>query len=162
MTRWLPLFAPILLAGALLTGWLFPGKPEEPPMVTRGVGSGDALTLRPGEGSSAAVRFLRTLRSDPAPPVIEVEAPPPPPPPLPPPPPPPDVAVVFRSALRAIARDPQTGALSALMSDPAHLGPQTRTLRSGDRFDGWRIDDIAEDAVTLSRGRERRVVRLYG
>jgi hypothetical protein len=32
----------------------------------------------------------------------------------------------------------------------------------GDRFgDGWRIDGITEDAVTLRKGRETRVVHLY-
>ena len=159
MTRWLPLFAPILLVAALLIGWLAPGAPEEPPSVTRGLGGGEALTLRPGEGAAAAVRVLRTLRSDPAPPAPPPEPAPPPPPP---PPPPPDVAVVFRSALRAIERDPFTGSLSALMSDPAAPGPQTRSIRVGDRFDGWRIQDITETAVTLTRGRERRVVQLYG
>lgn len=159
MTRWLPFFVPILLAAAFVIGWLAPGLPEEPSTVTRGVGAQDTLTLRPGEGAAAAVRFLRTLRSDPTPPAPPVA---PPPPPHPPPPPPPDVAVVFRTALRAIERDPFTGSLSALMSDPAAPGPQTRSIRVGDRFDGWRIQDITETAVTLTRGRERRVVQLYG
>ncbi|WP_288760101.1 hypothetical protein, partial [uncultured Brevundimonas sp.] len=63
MTRWLPFVLPVLMAAAFLWGWLAPGRPEEPPGVTRGAGGGELATLRPGESAAAAVRFLRTLRS---------------------------------------------------------------------------------------------------
>ncbi|MEE2849665.1 MAG: hypothetical protein VX561_07345, partial [Pseudomonadota bacterium] len=79
------------------------------------------------------------------------------------PPPPPDVSVVFKQALRGVERNPSTGSLAALVSDPAAPGPQIRSIVVGDRFgDGWRIEEITESAVTLRKGRETRVVRLYG
>jgi hypothetical protein len=72
------------------------------------------------------------------------------------------VAVVFKQALRGVERDPTTGALKALVSDPAAPGAQIRSMVHGDRFgDDWRIDGITEDAVTLRKGRETRVVHLY-
>lgn len=159
MTRWLAVAIPLLIALAFLIGWLFPGRPEAPLGVTRGAGSRAELTLRPGDGSNEAVRFLRTLRSDP-----------PPPPPPPPPaqvmiarPPPPDIAVVFKQALSGIERDPQTGAFRALVRDPAAPSPQIAAMNVGARFgDGWRIRQISADAVTLAKGREVRVVRLFG
>ena len=159
MSRWLPFLMPVVLALAFVLGWSFPGRPEEPIGVRRGAGVAAGLTLRPGESTGEAVRFLRTLRSDPPPPAPPVVERPPPPPP----PPPPDVSVVFKAALTGIARDPATGALTALVRDPAAPGPQIAAMRIGDRFgDGWRINEISADAVTLRKGRETRVVRLYG
>lgn len=152
--RFGPLFVVLFLAGVFLLGWQNPNEPEEPPSVRRGGLGQDSLVLRPGESAAAAVRFLRTLRSDP---------PPPAPPPPPPPPPPPDVSVVFKQALRGVERNPATGSLAALVSDPAAPGPQIQSIVVGDRFgDGWRIEEITESAVTLRKGRETRVVRLYG
>ncbi|MBN8529834.1 MAG: hypothetical protein J0M36_11465 [Caulobacterales bacterium] len=157
--RFLPfLFAiPVI---AFLLGMAFPGLPEDPPAVTRGMGGQRAEMLRPGETAAAAVRFLRTLKSDPPPP------PPPPPPPVyvpPPPPPPPDVAVVFKSLLAGVEKDPATGRLYALVRDSASPTPQIARMAVGHRFgDGWRISEISETAVTLRKGRETRVVRLYG
>ncbi len=160
MTRWLALAISLAIVLAFLMGWLFPGRPEAPLGVTRGAGSRAELTLRPGDGSNVAIRFLRTLRRDPAPP-------PPPPPPVviapPPPPPPPDVSVVFKQALSGIERDPETGAFRALVRDPAAPSPQIAAMSVGARFgDGWRIREISADAVTLAKGREVRVVRLFG
>ena len=160
--KWAPFLIPVLLAIAFLWGWSFPGRPQDPPGVVRGAGGGpdSGLVLRPGESTAAAVRFLSTLQSDPPPP-----APPPVvlPPPPPPPPPPPDVAVTFRAALSGITRDPASGRYGALVRDPAAPGPQITSMRVGDRFgDGWRISQISADAVTLRKGRETRVVRLYG
>lgn len=160
MMRWVALAAPLIVALAFLTGWMFPGRPEAPIGATRGVGVRSELTLRPGESSNEAVRFLRTLLNDPAPP-------PPPPepvvPPPPPPPPPPDVAVVFKQALSGIERDTQTGAYRALVRDTAAPPPQIVVMREGAPFgDGWRIKHISADAVTLGKGREVRVVRLFG
>ena len=157
--RFLPfLFAVPLIA--FLLGMAFPGLPEEPPAVTRGMGGQRAEMLRPGETAAAAVRFLRTLRSDPPPP------PPPPPPPRripPPPPPPPDVAEVFKSLLAGVEQDTVTGELQTLMRDSASPRPQISRMSVGDTFgDGWRISEISETAVTLRKGRETRVVRLYG
>ena len=144
--RFGPLFAVLFLAGVFLLGWQNPNEPEEPPSVRRGGLGQDSLVLRPGESAAAAVRFLRTLRSDP---------------PLPAPPP--DVSVVCKQALRGVERNPSTGSLAALVSDPAAPGPQIRSIVVGDRFgDGWRIEEITESAVTLRKGRETRVVRLYG
>ena len=141
--RWAPLFVLLIFASVFVLGWQAPGRPEEPPAVRRGGSSQDMLVLRPGESAAAAVRFLRTLRSDP--------------------PPPPDVAVVFKQALRGVERNPATGSLAALVSDPAVPGPQIRSMVVGDQFgDGWRIDEISEIAVTLRKGRETRVVRFYG
>ena len=161
MTRWLALAVPLLVVMAFLLGWLFPGRPEEPLGVTRGQGARAELTLRPGDGSNDAVRFLRTLRQDPVPP-----APPAPPAPVivvQPPPPPPDVSVLFKAVLLAIQRDQQTGNYRALVRDPAAPPPQMAAMSVGARFgDGWRIREISEDAVTLAKGREVRVVRLYG
>lgn len=140
--RFAPLFVLLFLAGVFLLGWQNPNEPEEPPSVRRGGLGQDSLVLRPGESAAAAVRFLRTLRSDP---------------------PPPDVSVVFKQALRGVERNPSTGSLAALVSDPAAPGPQIRSIVVGDRFgDGWRIEEITESAVTLRKGRETRVVRLYG
>lgn len=159
MTRILALVVPVILLLALVVGMVAPGRPPEPLGVIRGAGAIAGLTLRPGESTVEAVRFLRTLRSDPAPP-----APPPPPSPivLPPPPPPPDVSVVFKAALGGIARDPQTGTYTALVRNAA-AGPQIGAMKVGDVFgDGWKIREISADAVTLSRGRDVRVVRLYG
>ncbi|MBB5745329.1 hypothetical protein [Brevundimonas variabilis] len=159
MTRWLAVLIPLFLAMALMLGWSFPGRPEEPLGVTRGGATIRGLTLRPGESTTEAVRFLRTLRSDPPPPYIP---PPPTPPPPPPPPPPPDVAVTFAAALRAIEREPGTERYQALISDPAAPGPQTRAIVIGDAYgDGWRINAISADSVSLVRGRETRRVRLY-
>ena len=144
-------FLPFLLAIpviAFLLGMAFPGLPEDPPAVTRGMGGQRAEMLRPGETAAAAVRFLRTLKSDPAPP---------------PPPPPPDVAVVFKSLLAGVETDPATGRLHALVRDSASPTPQIARMAVGHRFgDGWRISEISETAVTLRKGRETRVVRLYG
>lgn len=160
MTRWLAITAPLLVLLGFVLGWTFPGRPEAPLGVTRGVGQRSELTLRPGENSSQAVRFLRTLRRDPLPP-----PPPPPPPPIvvPPPPPPPDVAVVFKSALSGIERDPATGVFRALVRNPMSGSSQTTPMGLGSKFvDDWRIKEISSDAVTLAKGREIRVVRLYG
>ena len=83
--------------------------------------------------------------------------------PPPPPPPPPDVAVVFKAALTGIQRDPGSGSLRALVRDPAAPGPQITAMTVGARFgDGWRIKQISADSVTLGKGRDIRVVRLYG
>lgn len=160
MSRWIALAIPLVLLLAFLLGWLFPGRPEEPLGVTRGYGARNELTLRPGDSANDAVRFLRTLRRDPPPP-------PPPParvvPPPPPPPPPPDVAVVFKAALRGIERDTETGAFYALVRDPAASSPQMGVMGEGARFgDGWLIREISADAVTLAKGGEVRVVRLFG
>lgn len=163
MKRWVPFLIPLALAAAFLIGWSHPGRPEEPLTVTRGAAASAGLTLRPGESTAEAVRFLRTLRSDPPPPApppsqVVVVAPPPPPPP-----PPPDVSVVFRQALTAIERDPATGAYRAYVRDPAAPGPQSVAMSEGARFgDGWRISEISPESVTLRKGRESRVVRLYG
>lgn len=160
--RWVAALC-ILLTLALLGGWALPDRPSEPLGVRRGNGPAPTgLMLRPGESTLASVNFLRTLLSDPQPP-----APPAPPPvviiPPPPPPLPPDVAVVFRSALRGIARDPETGELSALIQDPVAFGPQISSRKVGDTFgDGWRISGLTEYAVTLEKGDETRLVRLYG
>ncbi|QYF86435.1 hypothetical protein [Brevundimonas sp. PAMC22021] len=71
--------------------------------------------------------------------------------------------MVFKQALSGVERDPATGGLTALVRDPAAPGPQIRSIAVGDRFgDGWRISEISEYAVTLKKGRETRVVRLYG
>jgi hypothetical protein len=71
--------------------------------------------------------------------------------------------VVFKQALRGVERDPATGSVAALVRDPAAPGPQIRSMVVGDRFgDDWRIEEITEYAVTLRKGRETRVVRLYG
>lgn len=159
MTRWLALALPLPVAVAFLLGWLYPDRPEEALGVTRGQGGRAELTLRPGDGSNDAVRFLRTLRRDPPPPL---------PPPAPvivvtPLPPPPDVSVLFKAVLSGIERDPQTGIYRALVRDAAAPPPQIASMGVGDRFgDGWRIRQISEDAVTLAKGRETRVVRLYG
>lgn len=93
--------------------------------------------------------------------------PPPPPccePPPPPPPPPPDVAVVFKQGLLGIERDPATGQYRAMVRDPAHPGPQIRLMAAGETFGdkGWRIEQVSEFSVTLRKGRETRVVRLFG
>lgn len=158
MTRWLAILIPLFLSLSLVLGWTFPGRPDEPLGVTRGGAAARGLTLRPGESTSEAIRFLRTLRSDPPPPFVA----PPPPPTRPPPPPPPDVAVTFAAALRAIEREPGTERYQALVSDPAAQGPQTRIIVVGDAYgDGWRINDISADAVQLVRGRETRRVPLY-
>lgn len=143
-----------------LIGWLFPGLPEEPLGVSRGAGdSARLLVLRPGESTGQAVRFLRTLQRDPpppAPPVVVVRKPPPPPPP-------PDFAVTFKAALAGIVRDAQSGRLSVLLRDGAAGRPQMASKTVGDEVgDGWRIQLITADSVTLRRGRENRVVRLYG
>lgn len=160
MNRLIPIVLPLVLLSAFLFGWAFPGRPEAPLGVSRGAGTSVGLTLRPGETTRDAIRFLRTLRSDPLPP------PPPPPPPPPvvlPPPPPPDVAVVFKNALSGIERDPATGVYRALVRDPVAPGPQILALSVGDGFaDGWRITDVTADAVVLGKGRDVRVVRLYG
>lgn len=159
MSRLVPIVLPIVLLAAFLFGWVFPGRPEEPLGVSRGAGTSVGLTLRPGETTVDAIRFLRTLRSDPLPP------PPPPPPPIvlpPPPPPPPDVAVVFKSLLSGIERDPATGVYRALIRDPAAAGPQIKVMSVGDGFvDGWRITEVTAGAVVLGKGRDVRVVRLY-
>lgn len=157
--KWLPFSLPVLLALVFLIGWSWPGRPEEPLGVSRGGGGPRPLVLRPGESTGAAVGFLRTLRSDPPPPVVVVIAPPPPPPP----PPPPDISVTFKAALRGITQDPDTGRYGALVGDPAAGGPQIAAMTVGDSVgDGWRINQITADAVTLRKGRETRVVRLYG
>ena len=64
---------------------------------------------------------------------------------------------------RITSTDPATGALTALVRDPAAPGPQIRAMAVGDRFgDDWRISEITDYAVTLKKGRETRVIRLYG
>ena len=159
--RFIPFVLPLMLALAFLIGWVFPGRPDEPLGVTRGREGQRGLILRPGESTAAAVRFLRTLQSDPPPPVTVIVAPPAPAPP--PPPPPPDIAETFRARLGGIVRDPDTGVYGALVRDPAAGGPQIATMTVGDGVgDGWRIGEITADAVTLEKGRETRVVRLFG
>ena len=157
MNRWAPLIFSLFLAAAFLAGWTFPGTPDEPLGVSRGGKQASGLTLRPGESTLDAVRFLRTLRSDPP-----VPRPPPPPPP-PPLPPPPDVSETFRAALSGIERNPATGVFRVLVMESAASGPQTVARNVGDGFgDGWRISQISEDSVILSKGRETRTIRLYG
>jgi len=162
MSRFVVILIPLLLAISFALGSAYPGRPEEPLAVTRGVRAATGLVLRPGESTVEAVRFLKTLRSDPPPP-----APPPPPPvrrppPPAPPPPPPDVAVVFKSALKGIERDTATGAYRALVRNAAAPGPQITPISIGDEFiEGWRVRDISEDAVILAKGAETRVIRLY-
>ena len=146
---------PVLLGLAFLTGAAYPGRPEEPPAVVRGQAARAGAILRPGESAVGAVAFLKTLRSDPPPP-----PPPPPPPAPPPPPPPPDVAVTFKAALRGVERDPATGRSSVLVSDPSG---GVAALPEGSRYgDGWRIRNISAEAVTLAKGRETRVIRVFG
>lgn len=158
--RWIPIALPLMLALAFLIGWLFPDRPEDPLGVARGGGGQRGLVLRPGESTVGAVRFLRTLRSDPAPPPTVIVAPPAPPPP--PPPPPPDISVTFKARLGGIVRDPETGQYGALVRDAAAGGPQIATMTVGDGVgDGWRIRQISSDSVTLGKGRESRTVRLY-
>lgn len=158
--RWIPFLLPLLLAAAFVIGWTAPGASSDPLGVTRGGGGGSlGPILRPGDSTNAAVDFLKTLASDPVPP------PPPPvpvPPPPPPPPPPPDVAITFKAALRAISRDEAGDGYQAIVRDIAQPGPQTIAMSVGDVFDGWRIGAISADTVTLQRGRETRVVRLFG
>jgi hypothetical protein len=70
--------------------------------------------------------------------------------------------VVFKSALSGIARDPATGVLRALVRDPS-AGSQIKAMAAGETFvDGWVVTDISVEAVVLGKGRETRVVRLYG
>ncbi|WP_292154290.1 hypothetical protein, partial [Brevundimonas sp.] len=71
MMRALAILVLLLAACALGLGVAFPGLPEEPLSVTRRLNVGSGPTLRPGEGTVEAVRFLRTLRADPAPPSPE-------------------------------------------------------------------------------------------
>lgn len=152
--RWLPFALPLMLALAFLLGWTYPGRPEEPLGVVRGGSAARALVLRPGESAAEAMRFLRTLRSDPPPP-----PPPPPPAPPPPPPPPPDIAVVFRGMLRGVEQDERSGGFRALVD----TGGGVSAVGVGHRLErGWRITKISADRVTLGKGRESRVVRLYG
>ena len=135
--RWAWLLLPVVFALAFLIGTLAPGAPEDPPGVSqRGSGGSIGPILRPGESTTAAVAFMRTLASDPVPP------PPPPPPPVeppPPPPPPPDVSVTFKAALSAISLDEESGAYLVMVRGPAPSGPQTVPMKIGDEFDGWRI-----------------------
>jgi hypothetical protein len=71
--------------------------------------------------------------------------------------------VVFKQALRGIERDPATGGYVALVAAPAPSGPQTAAMATGAAFgDGWRIAEISEYGVTLRKGPETRVVRLFG
>lgn len=157
----LPLILPAVLASALGLGMAFPGRPPEALQVMRGAVADAGPVIRVGESTSEAVRFLRTLRSDPPPP--PGPPPPPPPPPPSPPPPPPDVSVVFRSALTGISRDPVTGRYSVLLRDPAAGGPQIVARQVGDAFgNSWRINSISADTVTLAKGSERRTIRLFG
>lgn len=160
MIRGLIIAALVLLAVALPFGWTFPPQLEAPPAVVRGAGAQSRLTLRPGDSTVEAVRFLRTLRADPTPP------PPPPPPPSPPPPPPPvppDVAVVFAGLLRGVQRNPETGEFQVLLSDPAAPPPQITAMSVGSRVLGdWRITAISSRSVTLTRRQEVRVIPIYG
>jgi len=145
---------PAVLTGAFLAGLWAPVIEPEGLTVGRRSDGPQTLVLRPGEGTSEAVRLLRAFQSDPpAPP------PPPPMPPPPPPPPPPDVAVTFAEVLRGISRDPLSGELSVLLGGPEG----SRRLGVGAAFaDGWRVKEISGTGVTLAKGRETRVVRLYG
>ena len=135
---------PVLLGLAFLTGAAYPGRPDEPPAVVRGQAVRAGAILRPGESAVGAVAFLKTLRSDPPPP----------------PPPPPDVAVTFKAALRGVERNPATGRQHVLVSDASGgVSP----LSEGGRYgDGWRIRNISAEAVTLAKGRETRVIRVFG
>ncbi len=158
MNRLVPFVVCGILLSAFLFGWLVPAQPEEPLGLSRRAVSSAGLTLRPGETVAQAVKFLKSLRSDPLPP-----PPPPPPPPVVAPPPPLDVAIVFKHTLTGIERDPLSGAYSALVRDPAASGQQVKGMVVGDAFgDGWRIVEISAQAVVLSKDRDTRVVRLYG
>jgi len=68
------------------------------------------------------------------------------------------VAVTFRAALRGVERDPATGARHVLVSGAGGVAP----LAEGAVFEDWRIKEITADAVTLTKGRETRVVRVFG
>ena len=60
-------------------------------------------------------------------------------------------------------QDAATGTLRALVRQSASSMPQINRMAVGDAFgDGWRISEISETAVTLRKGQEVRVVRLYG
>lgn len=155
MKRLLWLFPPLALTLAFLIGGAYPGRPEKPAAVVRGHSGHSGPLVRPGESAVGAVAFLKTLRSDPPPP-----PPPPPPPAPPPPPPPPDVAVTFRASLRGVERDPTTGRHRALVSDAS--GGVSAISEGGTVGDGWRIRTVSEEAVTLAKGRETRVVRVFG
>jgi hypothetical protein len=71
---------------------------------------------------------------------------------------------LFKQGLLGVRRDPVSGDFSALVRDPAQAGPQIGRMKAGDAFgnSGWRIRHVSEFAVTLEKGRETRVVRLFG
>ncbi|MNI31176.1 hypothetical protein D3C73_850510 [compost metagenome] len=70
------------------------------------------------------------------------------------------MAVTFRAALRGIERDPATGRHRALVSDASG---GVSTINEGGSFDsGWHLRNISAEAVTLTKGRETRVVRVFG
>jgi len=70
------------------------------------------------------------------------------------------VAVTFKAALRGVERDPATGRQRVLVGDASG---GVATISEGGRFgDGWRIRNISAEAVTLAKGRETRVVRVFG
>lgn len=149
--RILAFLIPAVLIAALLAGLWAPVIEPQGLTVGRRPGAPDGLTLRPGEGTTEAVRLLKAFQSDPPPP-----PPPPAPPPPPPPPPPPDVAVIFGQAVRGVSRDPQSGEITVLLDGARRLGV------GGVFADGWRVKEISGTSVTLAKGRETRVVRLYG
>jgi len=69
------------------------------------------------------------------------------------------VAVTFKAVLRGVERDPATGRQRVLISD----GGGVSAIQEGGGFgDGWRIKNISAEAVTLAKGRETRVVRVFG
>lgn len=149
--RGLAFLVPAVLLAAFLAGFWAPVTEPLGLTIGRRGPVPQTLTLRPGEGTTEAVRLLRALQSDPPPPL-----PPPPPPALPPPPPPPDIAVTFAAAIRGVSRDPQSGEVKVLLDGARQLGV-------GAVFaDGWRVKEISGISVTLAKGRETRVIRLYG
>jgi hypothetical protein len=70
------------------------------------------------------------------------------------------VAVTFKAALRGVERDPATGRHGALVSDAS--GGVSLIPVGGRYGDGWRIRNISAEAVTLAKGRETRVIRVFG
>ena len=68
--------------------------------------------------------------------------------------------MTFKAALRGVERDPGTGRRHVLVSDASG---GVSTINEGGRYgDGWRIRNISAEAVTLAKGRETRVVRVFG
>lgn len=171
MRRLAPFIVIAALGVSLLLGWLNPSPTPPPSSAVRGGRAPVLSTYNDPNGETRAViERIRPFLAGP-PPLLpasggDSESAPPakaaPPLPPTPTPPPPDVAVVFRTRVSALLRQPDNR-LAVVLVDSSGETRQTKTLNVGDVFMGpWRLAALTPNEAVLANGRMERRVPLFG